>query len=122
MKCQKCNADNPPDSSFCAECGAKLSAQCPKCGESLELRFKFCNRCGHDLSKPVMSPELTPSPSTPPAPSPAGDRRHATVLFSDLSGYTVMNEQLDPEDVAGIMRCIKAEAVKIVESHGGIVN
>ncbi len=44
------------------------------------------------------------------------------MLFSDLSGYTTMNERLDPEDVAGIMGCIKVEAVKIVESQGGIVN
>ena len=26
-----------------------------------------------------------------------GERRHATVLFSDLSGYTAMNDRLDPE-------------------------
>jgi class 3 adenylate cyclase/tetratricopeptide (TPR) repeat protein len=43
-------------------------------------------------------------------------------LFSDLSGYTAMNEKLDPEEVEGIMSRIKAEAVKIVESHGGIVS
>jgi class 3 adenylate cyclase/tetratricopeptide (TPR) repeat protein len=51
-----------------------------------------------------------------------GERRQATVLFSDLSGYTAMNEKLDPEVVAEIVGRIKAEAVKIVESHGGIVN
>jgi class 3 adenylate cyclase/tetratricopeptide (TPR) repeat protein len=44
------------------------------------------------------------------------------VLFSDLAGYTAMNERLDPEEVAGIMARVKAEAVKIVEAHGGIVN
>ncbi|MEE8395408.1 MAG: adenylate/guanylate cyclase domain-containing protein, partial [bacterium] len=33
-----------------------------------------------------------------------------------------MNEKLDPEEVESIMSRIKAEAVKIVESHGGIVN
>jgi class 3 adenylate cyclase/tetratricopeptide (TPR) repeat protein len=44
------------------------------------------------------------------------------VLFSDLSGYTAMNERLDPEEVRGIVGRIKAEAVRIVEGHGGIVN
>jgi class 3 adenylate cyclase len=34
----------------------------------------------------------------------------ATVVFSDLSGYTEMNEQLDPEEVEGIMSRIKKEA------------
>ncbi|MCZ6532747.1 MAG: AAA family ATPase, partial [SAR324 cluster bacterium] len=44
------------------------------------------------------------------------------MLFSDLSGYTAMNEQLDPEDVEGVMSRIKVEAVRIVEAHEGIVN
>ncbi|MCZ6645284.1 MAG: adenylate/guanylate cyclase domain-containing protein, partial [SAR324 cluster bacterium] len=44
------------------------------------------------------------------------------MLFSDLSGYTAMNEQLDPEEVEGVMSRIKVEAVRIVEAHGGIVN
>jgi len=51
-----------------------------------------------------------------------GERRHATVLFSDLSGYTAMNECLDPEDVRAVMARIKAEAVRIVEAYGGSVN
>ena len=53
---------------------------------------------------------------------PEGERRQATVVFSDLSGYTAMNEQLDPEEVEGIMSRIKEEAVRIVESYGGSVN
>src|SRR3954470_2328776 len=56
------------------------------------------------------------------ASAPQGERRQATVLFSDLSGYTAMNERLDPEDVRAIVGRIKAEAVRIVERHGGIVN
>ena len=51
-----------------------------------------------------------------------GARRHATVLFSDLSGYTAMNERLDPEAVEALMGRIKDAAVDIVERHGGIVN
>lgn len=57
-----------------------------------------------------------------PAASASGERRHATVMFSDLSGYTAMNEALDPEDVEGFMSRIKSNAVEIVERHGGIVN
>lgn len=102
------------------ECGAKLAVRCPNCGQSLEPRFKFCNKCGHDLSRPIAPPPASP-PSTPAA-SAEGDRRQATVLFSDLSGYTEMNERLDPEEVAGILARIKAQAVNIVEGQGGIVN
>lgn len=56
------------------------------------------------------------------ASSREGERRQATVLFSDLSGYTAMNERLDPEEVRAIVGRIKAEAVRIVEGHGGTVN
>ena len=31
-----------------------------------------------------------------------GERKHVTVLFSDLSGYTAMSVQLDPEEVKEI--------------------
>ena len=51
-----------------------------------------------------------------------GQRRQATVLFSDLSGYTAMNEKLDPEVVGSLVARIKEQAVNIVEGHGGIVN
>ena len=57
-----------------------------------------------------------------PAPLPEGERRQATIVFSDLSGYTSMNERLDPEEVEAIMSRIKKEAVRIVERHEGIVN
>ncbi|MDJ0818899.1 MAG: AAA family ATPase [Desulfobacterales bacterium] len=53
---------------------------------------------------------------------PEGERRQATIVFSDLSGYTSMNERLDPEEVEAIMSRIKKEALRIVERHEGIVN
>lgn len=55
-------------------------------------------------------------------PQSEGERRQATILFSDLSGYTAMNEKLDPEEVQELMNRIKAKAISIVEHHEGIVN
>ncbi len=43
-------------------------------------------------------------------------------MFSDLSGYTALNEALDPEEVEAVMGRIKADATAIVERHGGTVN
>ena len=51
-----------------------------------------------------------------------GERRQATVLFSDLAGYTALNERLDPEEVQELMGRLKAEAVRVVDAHGGMVN
>ncbi|MGZ8260156.1 MAG: AAA family ATPase, partial [Caldimonas sp.] len=43
-------------------------------------------------------------------------------MFSDLSGYTALNEALDPEEVEAVMTRIKADATTIVERLGGTVN
>ena len=43
-----------------------------------------------------------------------GARRQATVLMSDLSGFTAMNEKLDPEDVREIMEELIEKATSIV--------
>ena len=43
-------------------------------------------------------------------------------MFSDLSGYTALNEALDPEEVETLMARIKQRAIEVVESRGGTVN
>jgi len=117
MHCTACQFDNPPKARFCGQCGEPLLARCPSCNEPVAPDLRFCTACGHALA-------AAPAPAKEPAP-PAedeGERRHATVAFSDLSGYTALNERLDPEEVETIMARIKREAVAIVERHGGTVN
>jgi len=130
MQCPECQSDNPADARFCNKCGSKLEIACPKCSNVNPAGSKFCNECGHNLSKSDVPREardsLPSAPAEPVAPEsmpvPEGERRQATIVFSDLSGYTSMNERLDPEEVEAIMSRIKIEAVRIVERHEGIVN
>ena len=61
-------------------------------------------------------------PASNELPQEEGERRHATVMFSDLTGYTALNEAFDPEEVEAIMARIKREAVEVIEGHGGRVN
>jgi class 3 adenylate cyclase/tetratricopeptide (TPR) repeat protein len=51
-----------------------------------------------------------------------GERRHATILFADLSGYTALNEALDPETVQEVVGRVKSIAESVVSEHGGLVN
>jgi class 3 adenylate cyclase/tetratricopeptide (TPR) repeat protein len=123
MKCPQCQFDNPAGAKFCNACGNKLELACPQCGNVNPPGSKFCNECGQNLAKPSTAAESSgPTPPPEPAPLPEGERRQATIVFSDLSGYTTMNERLDPEEVEAIMSRIKKEAVRIVERHEGIVN
>ncbi|MFQ5810091.1 MAG: zinc ribbon domain-containing protein, partial [Armatimonadota bacterium] len=34
MQCPRCEAQNPGDSIFCEECGSRLEATCPSCGQA----------------------------------------------------------------------------------------
>ncbi|MBI2922597.1 MAG: tetratricopeptide repeat protein [Planctomycetes bacterium] len=56
---------------------------------------------------------------------PAADsreRRTVTVLFSDLSGFTRLSEDRDPEEVADLIDALFQKFRAAVESHGGTVD
>jgi class 3 adenylate cyclase/tetratricopeptide (TPR) repeat protein len=89
---------------------------CPKCGYQATSDAAFCIQCGARLAASAAQ-----APETP-APEAEGQRHSATVLLSDLSGYTAMNEALDPEEVAEILDEVKERATHIIEAHGGMVN
>ncbi|MEP6740116.1 MAG: adenylate/guanylate cyclase domain-containing protein [Caldimonas sp.] len=110
MHCARCAHDNPRDARFCAGCGASLDPACSRCGAAHAAEQRFCHSCGNDLGVA----------SVPAAD--AGERRHATVMFSDLCGYTALNESADPEEVEEIMGRIKAAATAAIEHQGGTVN
>jgi class 3 adenylate cyclase len=56
------------------------------------------------------------------APRVRGERRVATVVFSDLAGYTAMNEALDPEDVMSVLARVRDMTERVAADYGGIVN
>jgi class 3 adenylate cyclase/tetratricopeptide (TPR) repeat protein len=109
MRCARCQADNPPGARFCSACGGALAEACRQCGATLAERQRFCAACGAETAGRGAAPD-------------DGERRHATVMFSDLSGYTALNEALDPEEVEAVMARIKTDATACVERLGGTVN
>ena len=98
--------------------------RCLSCNADLPSGAKFCNECG----KPATGTTPAPAPSAPPAGPQAfaspetytpkhlaekiltsksaleGERKQVTVLFADVSGFTSLSEQLDPEDIHALMR------------------
>ncbi len=116
MKCPKCQLDNPAEAKFCIECGNPIELQCPKCGATTPRAGKFCMECGLRLEHNIN----TPSPAAR-SEDLEGERKQATVLFSDLSGYTTMTEKMDPEEVKNLMGDIFEKAGKIVEKYQGTV-
>lgn len=93
--------------------------RCVACETARPVSSKYCGECGHQLTYPF-------APSEPLATSsrrtPRCERRPATVLFTDVSGFTAMSERLDSEDVFAIVE--EASRVILDEVHraGGTVN
>ncbi|HEV3114671.1 MAG TPA: adenylate/guanylate cyclase domain-containing protein [Candidatus Binataceae bacterium] len=118
MRCSSCGSESPAGKRFCSACGAPLPRSCPQCGADNAPDATFCGDCGAALSASVQTFESHPSPIQPQ--EAAGERRHLTVLFSDLAGSTRIAAQLDPEDwretVAGYHRAA-AEAITRFGGH-----
>jgi class 3 adenylate cyclase/tetratricopeptide (TPR) repeat protein len=133
MLCPKCQFENREGVKFCEECGAEFELECPACKANIPLERKFCGECGYDLSKSTEAASLkenehdtqiseSPPEETIPTRIPAeGERKHVTVLFSDLTGYTAMSEKLDPEEVKEITSRIFGEISKIVANYDGFI-
>ena len=108
MHCPKCQSENEARARFCSECGTRLEQGCPACGAANALASKFCQECG----QPLGALRLGPAKSDSGSPGLAGsaplreERRWATLLFADLSGFTTLSEKMDPEDVKALAhRC-----------------
>ncbi len=51
-----------------------------------------------------------------------GEKREATVLFTDIRGFTSMSERLAPEVLISVLNRYMSVMVTIVTEHGGIVD
>ncbi len=85
------------------------SLRCTACGSALPPGARFCAQC----AAPV---------AAAPAPRPAGERRQATILFADISGYTRLSSQIDPEELHELLQRYFAAADAAVRHYGGRVD
>ena len=117
MKCPKCQFDNREGAKFCLKCGEKLELKCPTCGKQLPIEAMFCDECGRKLTLPSGPPpkELSfnekiekiqkylPKGLTEKIISQKerieGERKHVTVMFCDMVGFTPMSEMLRKVDL-----------------------
>ncbi len=51
-----------------------------------------------------------------------GNRRHITVLFSDIRGFTSISEQIEPKQVITLLSDYLGQVTNIVFKHGGTVD
>ena len=120
MRCSGCGAENPDKIKFCEQCGTPFKRHCARCGAENSSAARFCGECGAPL-KPVARSAAT---KADPVESPGvldGERRHLTVLLSDLVNSTEISAHLDPEEWRDIAADYQRSAAEAVTRLGGHV-
>jgi class 3 adenylate cyclase/tetratricopeptide (TPR) repeat protein len=110
VTCERCGQMNAADQRYCGMCGAALTATCPACGHANPHGFRYCGSCGSPLDEAARK-----------GAAPVEERRWATVLFADLSGFTGLSENLDPEEVRLVADRSMRSLGAAVERFGGVV-
>ncbi|MGH8011831.1 MAG: adenylate/guanylate cyclase domain-containing protein, partial [Candidatus Binataceae bacterium] len=121
MECTSCGIDNRDGARFCTRCGKALSPCCPRCGNGVAASDRFCAQCGVALASPSAETNGLTPPSSLPYPATDGERRHLTVLFSDLVDSTAIAARLDPEEWRELAAAYQRAADRAIQHYGGHV-
>ncbi len=133
MNCPRCQQDNPPDSRFCAGCGARLAAVCGVCGATPLAGSRFCNQCGTPLAAQTAVPSrfVSPEAYTPrhlaeriltSRSAVEGERKQVTVLFADVKGSLELLADRDPEQARKLLDPVLELMMEAVHRYEGTVN
>ena len=77
--------------------------RCPNCQQEQDSQSGSCQSCGHELLRPTLTDRGPTAGYPAPDRLPGGEHKQATVLFSDISGFTAMSARLYPEEIKEIM-------------------
>jgi class 3 adenylate cyclase/tetratricopeptide (TPR) repeat protein len=111
MECSHCRFKNPEGMNFCGKCGKSLSAAPnPPLPE-------YANRSPMEYTPPFLLEKVLVNPNTM-----EGERKHVTVCFADVAGFTTISETLDPEEVHDIMDGCFEILGQEIHGAGGTIN
>ncbi|OFW30628.1 MAG: hypothetical protein A3H97_05785, partial [Acidobacteria bacterium RIFCSPLOWO2_02_FULL_65_29] len=129
MQCPRCRHENPAQSKFCAECGARLAQSCGGCGAELSPGAKFCNQCGraagtqaHFESPETYTPKHLAERILTSKGALDGERKQVTVLFADMKGSMELLSDRDPEEARKLLDPVLERMMDAVHHYEGTVN
>jgi class 3 adenylate cyclase len=140
MECSQCGFENPQGAKFCNRCGVKLEITCSSCGKVNPAGSSFCNECGQNLRQPseplpkdlsfdeklAKIQKYLPTGLTEKILAQRdkieGERKHVTVMFCDMVGFTPLVEKLGPEDAYALMDQVQEILIHKVHEYEGTVN
>lgn len=85
-------------------------------GAEVLARRRFRDSFGRYVSREIAAQVLSEAPSL------AGERRHISILFSDLRGFTTLSETMPAEQVAGRLNEYFEAMTQAIFAHRGMVN
>ena len=125
LRCASCGGENPITFGFCGTCGIALMKDCPICRVGVPAANEFCGLCGHQFPAAVRnSSQISLEPGSQVvncAPSSTAERRRATVVYSIVSGYAAILEQLEPEEVDRLISSLKRWSDTAARWTGAVV-
>jgi class 3 adenylate cyclase/predicted ATPase len=89
---------------------------------ALEAQRTFLGDAVVDAALGPMREKLAALQGKLQLPEEKQQRKQITVLFADVSGFTKMSEQLDPEEVNEIMNTLWSRLDKTIIEHGGFID
>ena len=111
MNCRVCSAEVPEGSRYCLNCGATLSdAAAPR--PTVD---------GFALIKNYIPPELARKILNA-GKQIESERRHVTVLFADVVGFTPLSEKMDVELVSTILNDCFRGLISIILKYEGTID
>src|SRR5262245_39916259 len=133
MKCARCQHENRPAAKFCEECATPLARACANCNAPLSATAKFCSECAHPADRGAPPPQRFGAPEayTPKhlaekiltsKAAVEGERKHVTVLFSDLKGSMELLADRDPEEARKLLDPVLERMMEAVHRYEGTVN
>lgn len=96
MKCPVCRFENFDGANFCNECGHKLTAT-PRAVPQPPSFDEKISRIQQQLPQALADKIITQKDRI------EGERKHVTVMFCDMEGFTPLVEKLGPEAAYEVM-------------------
>ncbi len=116
LLCLHCGFNNPPGMRFCGNCGNKLPLDTSSLVASAASQESLPETVGVMIGADLMERFRVAGLNA------AGQRRTVTILFADLSGFTVLSRLLDTEEVFLIIQQFMNMLIKDVYKFDGMVD
>lgn len=116
LLCQKCGFNNPPGMRFCGNCGNRLPQDTASLIADSSVQGSLPGTVGVMMGADLLERFRVAGLNA------AGQKRNVTILFVDMSGFTILSQVLDTEDVYVMIQQFTSLLIKDVCKYDGMVD